>query len=410
LRVIFLVVFIINLSFASLISSGYDTKDLEVLRSLDIDDSFLKERAFLSMKESFFKDNKRELFLKKLNDAYIFVPIIKDMIKEAKIPEAFLYLAMAESNFSIKAYSKKRASGLWQFMPRTAKGFGLKINSYVDERRDPIKSTKIAIKYLKYLHKMFDKWYLAAIAYNCGEGRLRKAIRLAKSTDLKVLLDSKKKYLPKESRLYIRKILSLAIMSNKTNFLLLDNLEHLLNRGSIYPISTVTLKGGVHLSDVASSMNISLREIRKLNKHLKNDFLPPYEKRYDIYIPYNRLALFKANFKERNVKFLTHIVKKGDSLYKIGKNYRVNYRLIKDMNKLKSNNLKLGRTLLIPIPKRVTKSRKKPVLDKNIYTIQSGDTLDRISKVFKISIKDLKRVNNLTSNIIKVGDKIVIPN
>lgn len=404
-------IFVLSLSvatlFASLSMSSYSQDDLKVLKSLDIDESFLKERAFINMKESILND-RVDFFLKKLNDAYIFVPIIKDMIKEAKIPQAFLYLAMAESNFSVRAFSSKRAVGLWQFMPLTAKAFGLKINNYVDERRDPIKSTEAAIAYLKYLHDMFGKWYLAAIAYNCGEGALKRAILRAKSDDLATLIDPNRKYLPKESRIYIRKILSLAFMSKSTNFLMVDNFEHLLNRGSIYPISSVEIKGGTHLRLVADSMNISLDELKKLNKQLKQNYIPPYEKRYSINIPYSRLALFKQNFKESKIKYLIHSVKRGESLYTIGKKYNIPYGLIKDANRLSSNRLSIEQELIIPIS-NYSKSTKFEPIQKS-YRIKQGDSLDRISKEFGVSIEKLKRVNNLTSNFIRAGDMIVIPN
>ncbi len=399
-------VLVISFALGSLTDIGLDKRDLNVLKSLDINENFLKEPVFISMKNSIL-NKRKSLFLKKLNDAYTFVPIIKDMITEAGIPEAFLYLAMAESNFSIRAYSKKRASGLWQFMPATAKGFGLKIDNYTDERRDPIKSTKIAIKYLKHLHNRFGKWYLAALAYNCGEGRLARGIKQAKSDDLNILLDSKKKYLPKESRLYIRKILSLAFMANSINFLFLDDFEHLLNRGSIYPISPVSLKGGTHLSDIARSIKMSVKELKKLNRHLKYNFLPPYAKEYQIYIPYNRLALFKANFRQTDIKFLMHVVEQGDSLYKIGKKYKIDYELIKEANSLKKNFLSLDKKLLIPIPLK-NKSVKR--VKKSLYIIKRGDTLSEIAKIFDTPVKNIKEANNLKSNFIKIGDKIVIPN
>lgn len=405
MKIVVSLIFLISLSVASLFNSGYDKKDLDVLKSLDINEEFLKEPTFISMKNVVSNDRK-DFFLKKLNEAYIFVPIIKDMIKEAGIPQAFLYLAMAESNFSTRAYSKKKAAGLWQFMPATAKIFGLKINSYVDERRDPIKSTEIAIKYLKHLHKRFGKWYLAAIAYNCGEGRLARGIKKAGSDDLNILLNSKKKYLPRESRFYIRKIVSLALMANSTNFLLLDDFEHLLNRGSIYPIAPVKLKGGTHLSDVAESMNMSISELKKLNRHLRYEFIPPYSKEYEIYIPYNRLALFKANFKPTNINFMIHIVQSGESLYEIGKKYKISYKMIKEANNLKSNLLSINQQLVIPIPKRAKVSQ----IEKGLYVVKRGDTLDKISKLFNTPLKNLKKANNLKSHFIRVGDKIVIPN
>ena len=175
------------------------------------------------------------------------------MIADAGIPDVFLYLAMAESNFSATAYSSAKAVGLWQFMPYTGKKFGLRIDDYVDERRDPIKSTRAAIEYLQSLHSEFGKWYLAAMAYNCGEGRVRRAIREAGSDDLRILLDANKKYVPRETRDYIRKIVAMAYLSNNPEFILENESDHLLNQGSSQTYTPVDVPGGTTLADVAKS-------------------------------------------------------------------------------------------------------------------------------------------------------------
>ena len=183
------------------------------------------------MKEKNRTKYKNRYFFKTMNDAYIFIPIVKKIISDAGIPSEILYLAMAESNFLTQAYSNKSASGMWQFMPYTGRVYGLKVDEYVDERRDLVKSTKAAAAYLTALHKEFGKWYLAAIAYNCGEGRLKKAIRRAGTDDLEVLLNPKKRYIPRESRDYIRKIISLALLGYDESFMIENECDYLLNRG-----------------------------------------------------------------------------------------------------------------------------------------------------------------------------------
>ncbi|MDR3346013.1 MAG: lytic transglycosylase domain-containing protein, partial [Campylobacteraceae bacterium] len=188
-----------NLSFAYFVIEDDYMHQVEVLKNLDIDTTFLQDRMFTSMKEDISLYRQKQ-FLKMLENGAKFIPMLRDMIHEAAIPDAFLYMAMAESGFSVKAYSKAKASGLWQFMAATAKKYNLVIDDYVDERRDPIKSTQAAIKYLNFLHASFGKWYLAAMAYNCGEGRVSRAIEKAGTDDLYVLLDEKAKYLPSETR------------------------------------------------------------------------------------------------------------------------------------------------------------------------------------------------------------------
>ena len=177
---------------ASLIYNSNHNKEIQLLESFDIEASFLYDRVLNKMRNSNVAIYKEKRFFQAMNEAYLFIPAVKNILAEYDVPPEFLFLAMAESHFSNRAYSKKRASGLWQSMPRTAKGYGLKIDEYVDERRDFIKSTRAAAKYLSHLHKRFGKWYLAAIAYNCGGGRLNHGIKKAKTDELSVLLNPRK--------------------------------------------------------------------------------------------------------------------------------------------------------------------------------------------------------------------------
>lgn len=399
-RILLTISLFFQFSFAFLTTKGNFNKEVQILSSLDMDNSFLRDKMYMSMKEN-LDEYRTKHFLKVLEKGYVFVPILRKMISESGIPDAFLYLAMAESNFSARAYSRARAVGLWQFMPATARNFGLKINIYTDERRDPIKSTKAAIKYLKRLHERFGKWYLAAIAYNCGEGRLARAIKRAGTDNLNVLLNKRKRYIPKESRVYIRKIAMMAYASNDTNFILENDAGHLLNRGSTFSLSKIFVKGGSTIYDIAQSIGVSPKELKSYNTHLRYFFLPPNEDRYQVYIPYSKLTEFKQNFKptKNSKKFMIHVIKKGDTLYDIGRRYGVSYRVIKDYNKLRSNNLRLGKKLVIPVMK----------LRKRQYIIKKGDSLALISRKFNVKLKALMQANNLKNSFIKPGVRIVIP-
>lgn len=382
-------------------------KELGILESFDIDSSFLYDPLMNKMRTQNSSKYKNKHFFKAMNEAYLFIPAIKNILAEYNVPAEFLFLAMAESNFSTKAYSKKRASGLWQFMPATGKHYGLKIDEYVDERRDLVKSTRAAAKYLSSLHKRFGKWYLAAIAYNCGGGRLNSAIKKAGSNDLKVLLNSKKRYIPKESRFYIRKIVALALLGNDEQFLLHSEYEHLLNRANAYSISTVTLSSGASLKRVSKLIGLPLKELKKLNRHLKYDFVPPYSKGYDIYIPYIKLSEFRQKYYEEPMKniYKIHVVTRGDNLSYIGKKYGVSYRVIMDFNKLKNSRLRLKQKLIIPIENRLN---SKKISSRFYYMVKKGDTLDSISKAYKVSVTNLKLQNHLKSSLIKIGDRLRI--
>lgn len=399
-RYILTIIILVQSANAFLSTETNYQEQAKVLKSLDIEPTFLTDLTFISMKEDADRYRTKH-FLKVLENGDRFVPVLQNMIHEAGIPEAFLYLAMAESNFVANAYSSARAVGIWQFMPYTAKKFGLKIDLYVDERRDPIKSTQAAITYLKYLHEKFGKWYLAAIAYNCGEGRLGRAIKKAGTDDLAVLLDQHKKYIPRESRIYIRKITMMEHLSNSTDFIVGHDAGYLMNRGSSHTFAKVEVKGGTTLAAIADSIGMSYKELKSYNSHLRYGFTPPKNGKYHVYLPYGKKMLYEQNYDaSKDVgRFYVHQIKRGDSLYAIGKQYGVSYKLIKDFNKLRSNVLSLNKKLIIPVVKPKTRN----------YIIKNGDTIGRISEKFNVAVGTIMKVNNKKNSFIKVGERIVIP-
>ncbi|MDR2636149.1 MAG: LysM peptidoglycan-binding domain-containing protein [Campylobacteraceae bacterium] len=375
-------------------------KQVEVLKSLDIDTSFLQDTVFTSMKDD-IRNYKTKQFLKVLENGAQFVPVLKKMIEEAEIPDVFLYLAMAESGFSTNAYSKAKASGLWQFMAPTAQKYNLLIDDYVDERRDPVKSTEAAIKYLQVLHDRFGKWYLAAMAYNCGEGKVSRAIAQAGTDNLYILLDEEKKYLPLETRNYIRKIITMAYLSQDVNFLLNNGASYVLNSGELNsPFVKVDIYGGSSLADVAEAIDMTLKDLLSYNTHLKYFFTPPTKSRYHIYIPSDKLVRFNSDFKieKGGSKYYVYTVAKGDSLQKIAKMYDVNYKIIKDFNSMQSDIIRAGQKLIVPTAHIV-----------RYYTIQSGDTLQSISTKYKLTVAQLMMTNNLKDSTIIPGAKLEIP-
>ena len=400
-----LVLFFPFLLLANLTYESNHNKALAILESFDIEPSFLHDPLMNKMRANKSDLAKSKHFFKAMDNAYVFIPAIKNILTKNDIPQQFLYLAMAESNFKTKAYSRKRASGLWQFMPRTGKRYKLNIDEYVDERRDLMKSTQAAADYLNVLHNRFGKWYLAAIAYNCGGGRLSRAIKEAGSDSLAVLLDSDKKYIPRESRNYIRKIVALALVGNDEQFMLEGKYEYLLNRANAYSVATIQLSSGESLKRLSNILNISLEDLKQLNRHLKYDFVPPYAKNYDIYIPYLKLSEFKKNYSKAPMQniYKIHVVKSGDNLSYIGQRYGVSYKVIMDFNNLKNSKLRLKQKLIIPIDS--TKKTKK-INTGFYYMVKKGDSLESISKAKKVSIKNIRSFNQISGSLIKIGDRL----
>lgn len=331
----------------------YINKVRDTLEAFDIDVSFQSDMNLMQIHYEQTTGDKWEQFIDSFERGYEYIPILKRMLVENDVPQEFLYLAMAESEFSTRAYSPKKASGIWQIMPSTARSLGLKIDDFIDERQDPIKSTRAAISYLKFLKEKTGKWYLAAMAYNCGIGRLQKAIKEASSDDISVLLDNDKKYLPAETRSYIRMILSMNVAFNDVWELKSKEKEYFLNRGVASSLASVKVSAGTSMNSIAKGAGISVDELKQYNRQFKYNFLPPKKGEYDVYMPYDNLLTFRQNFKPQKINLdnfiVTYIVSKGDSLYSIARKYNTTVASIKDMNNLKKNLISIKQKLLIPI-------------------------------------------------------------
>lgn len=399
-------------SFASLIGSNFSQRDLQVLEDLDIKSSFITNYKLQETYDYYRNRGNTHNYIEKFRDAALFVPRVKDVLRQEGIPDVFIYMAMAESNFDIDAKSNAKATGLWQFMRVTANRYNLRMDSYVDERMDLVKSTVAASRYLNSLYERFDKWYLAAISYNCGEGRMIEAITRAtidlfvekfpsqKNSDrikgfrkvIKKYQDKKapfakldkvykevrrwnikpdlenllrvqdgfdRQYLPRESRNYIRKIISLAMM-NSQSFITNSENSDLLNMGISTTVATAPVRGGLHLRNIAKVMGMRYKDLHALNKHLKRSIIPPNEEFYTINIPYSRLAVYNQNKEKiQGTKFAVHNVRKGDTLGGISKKYKVSMSEVKKLNRLKTNVLSINQELLLPIPSDMTRALAK---------------------------------------------------
>ena len=390
-------------------NTDYD-QQMSILKNFDLPSTFLKDSLFISMKED-VEIYKTKYFLKALENGDKFVPVLQKMMQEAGVPAEFLYLAMTESNFNPYSSSSANAAGIWQFIPDTAKRYRLMHDSYVDDRREPIKSTQAAIAYLQSLHKMFGKWYLAALAYNCGEGTVTKAIEKAGTDDISVLLDENKKYLPKESRLYIRKILMMSMISNSSGFMVDHGSEYLLNRAKNATFVKVKVKSGTTLQDVAESINISQKELKAYNPHLKRPFTPPMGTESYLYIPQDKQIAFVENFDHTKEpqKYMVYLSQKGDTLPKIAKKYGSSVDALTSLNSVNAASLKPNTEILVPYGTPSTLSSASTQPKESIYVAKTGDSIETISKKYDISVAQLLKANNKKETWVKAGESIVIP-
>lgn len=390
-------IMLLNLCFACALFANFTSKDSielqkSILKEFDIDVKFMKNSQYAFIKNSIHENKKKE-FVKAVKEGYRHIPTLQKIIKDSGVPSSFLYLAMVESGFSNKVVSSKSAIGIWQFMPVTARNHGLRIDGYVDERLDPEASTIAATNYLKDLKKEFGKWYLAIMAYNCGAGKMRSAIRKAGTDDLGVLIDANKNYLPLETRNFIRKIIAASYISND------KNIAPLINKyTSGIELVKVEVPGGTTLMEVGDSIGLSLKRMRDYNSHLKFVYTPPLDDSYYLYIPKNKQDVFGDNFEAlQDRKFEIYKVKKGETIFDIAQYAGIHHKVIKEYNNLASNDVKADQSIVIPSKKSVNYIAE--------YIVKSGDSLPEVSKKFDIGLKDIKDANALVSSNSPIGAK-----
>jgi membrane-bound lytic murein transglycosylase D len=371
---------------------------------------------------------RRELTSKTMGLSEFYFPLIEQTLDENDMPYELKYLAVVESALNPTARSRAGAKGLWQFMYSTGRLYGLKVNSYHDERNDPYKSTEAACAYLKYLHNMFDDWNLALAAYNCGPGNVNKAIRRSggKRTYWEIY-----PYLPRETRGYVPAFIAV-------NYIFNYGPEH-----NIYPTQpsyrffdtdTIQVTKRVSFSHLASVLKLDVEDIQYLNPEYKRGVIPKDGQQHTLRLPRGQLALYLVNEKEITNQYKAPIdqsdeilaaqeqveiyrVRNGDYLGKIASRHGVSVRQIKQWNGLRSDNLRIGQRLTIysrnykkPAPKKVNLASNTSESGSYVYyKIQKGDTLWDIAKAKGISTNELKLLNkNLNAKNLKPGDRIII--
>ena len=369
-----------------------------------------------------FQTSDRKFFIQSYRRAFLYRQIILDHLKEAGLPEELSWLPLVESGFKVKALSRARALGPWQFIPSTGYKFGLKRGSFVDERMDVVKSTKAAIAYLKELHGIFGDWMTVLAAYNCGEGRVLKAISRQHVNYLDNFWDLYRQ-LPYETARYVPRFLAtLHIIKypDKYGIDLSDNLE----KPICYKL--VQTDKCMRLQDIALCLNISKEALTSLNPELRYNLTP--DRKYDLKVPpevAERFALVANEIPESRVPrpaFMKHKVKSGESISVIADNYKSSVRAIVAYNRLKSSHkIREGQLLRIPArgygyiqPKpeerlRIKSISKRPLPGKVVkYKVKRGDSLWLMARHFDTTISEIKGVNNLSSNRLSVGQIIEI--
>ena len=304
----------------------------------------------------YFKTSGRGMFMRWLVRGESIKPLVQPILQDSGVPMEFFYLAMIESGLSNSANSRARAMGTWQFMRGTAKLYGLKINHWVDERRDPLKSTVAAARYLKELYSELGDWYLAMAAYNAGPGRVRRAMRLSGSTDFWKLCETRD--LAKETKEYVPKVLAAVLLAA-------DPEAHGFNvQATETPEvadTTVTIRKPVRLDELASRLGVSLKTLRSWNPELLRNMTPPVHGGYALRLSSNYLNRYEQlapRLTEASVQGLgVHTVRSGDTFSHIAHKYGIEVRQLMELNpEIAVNKLKPGSSVVVPSAATVSTS------------------------------------------------------
>ncbi len=343
---------------------------------------------------------------------------VAELLDEANLPAELALLPIVESAYDPFAYSHARASGMWQFIPATARHFGLDENWWYDGRRDVDESTRAAIKYFSYLSERFDgDWELALAAYNAGEGTVRRSIERNKRRGLGTTFWDLK--LPRETKRYVPQLLALAEVVSRPDYYHVP----LFDVANKPYYATVDVGSQIDLAQAADMADVDIKELYLLNPGFNrwatdpngsHNLLIPVDKRDSFVTALSKLP------KDQRVSWQRYKIRRGDTLSTIARRYETTVVAIRDSNKLRGNSIRAGQTLLIPnasvpasqyayaLDQRVKRSRSSGNGNKINYTVRPGDTLWGISRDLKVSVRDLARWNSMApGDTLRPGNKLV---
>ena len=374
-----------------------------------------------------------------------YMPIFEETFNKYNLPDELKYMAIIESALNPTAVSRAGAKGMWQFMLRSAKLYGLEINSYVDERLDPFKSADAAARYLEDSYKMFGDWSRAISSYNCGAGNVNKAIRrCGGKRDFWSVYD----YLPRETRGYMPAFVGAMYAINYSKEL------GLVPDSSPLPaqVDTFLIRKNLHFGQIHELVGIPIEVLESMNPQYIRDIIPGNSKEYILRIPYSysgefiahedSLYTYKKDFyfdpqtltpskttrstpaaSGNGGGTIVYKVKSGDSLGKIAKKYHVTVKQLKQWNKLRSDVVRIGQRITIYTgggAPAASASTAKPAAQQaqgtapasggsTSYTVKKGDTLSSIARKYGVSVQAIMKENNLNGSNIQVGKTLRIP-
>ncbi len=370
-----------------------------------------------------FLGREKDFFLAAYRRSGRYRPAILKMLKDEGLPRELSWLPLIESGYKVRAFSRARALGLWQFIASTGYKYGLKRDTWIDERMDPEKSTRAAIAYLKDLHQMFGDWTTALAAYNCGEWAVLKRIRTQRINYLDHFWDLYEK-LPRETAAYVPRLIAVLHLTNQPE-----------KYGLVLPppdeeikFEEVMINKKVNLKVISSRLDVDCDLLEELNAELRQDMTP--DSPYPLKVPSGSAKVLLAKLSDipesaipawqpysPSPPYVLHTVRKGESLAGIARKYKTGVKAIKDMNGLgKKEQVNVGWTIKVPtrkgaVPMVPAKSTHVEVVQKPKtieYIVKPGDTLWKIGSRYHTTPKDLRALNKLASPNLREGQVLMI--
>jgi soluble lytic murein transglycosylase-like protein len=277
-----------------------------------------------------------------------YMPMIAKVLNQEGLPEELGYLALLESQFVVNTTSRNGAVGLWQFIATTARKYGLRIDQWVDERRDPVKSTRAAAAYLKDLHAYYGRWFLATAAYNAGPGTIDKALQQSGAKDFWSI--KSKAQLSEETRSFVPKFVAISLIATDPEKYGFDGVRY----ESPLKYEEVELQAPMNLAAVAELAEIEVSHLRDLNPALMRNSTPPGETGFRVNLPTGKAAIYLAKANEKTlekeaepIQVVTHEVKRGETLFSIARRYGLTVSRLMEFNGLTTSQLNIGQKLRI---------------------------------------------------------------
>ena len=368
----------------------------------------------------YFTVREHERFQRFLDRGEYYRRFIEQQLEAHGLPKELYYLAMIESGFRNRARSRAQAVGIWQFMPRTGRHYGLRVDGYLDERMDPVRSTAAAISYLQDLYRVYQSWWLAIASYNSGEVRVLRAIMKRDTRDFFELVEEK--VLPAETVNYVPKfIAALYIATNHQRFGFTRKRERSFATDNF---TTHRIPPHIYLREIAKQVGCSVKQLREHNTAVRRMLVHP-RRTVALRLPSTCRTLSSAGQKtlaslskkrlrawqRREVKG-RYRVRSGDSLYAIARRYKTSVRALRLANNLHSNRIYAGQLLKITSVPNKSATRRQNNTNKFAgvieHRVRRGDSLYRIARQYNTSIRRIKRINKLKKSNIYPGQIIKI--